>query len=210
VARTQIATSAFTGTDGAVPTGFTDLNGVDGQVQISGNKVTVPYTDVSDIVWSGAGSFTNDQYAKMVITGLANPGSLNKLGVTARSSTDGHGARDMYRCYVYEDNTTTIVLEKSVNDVVTSLGTATPAFANGNTVEIECTGTSISGLVNGVVVIGPVTDAALSTGKPGVTGEMGFSTNILGDDWEAGNLGASGNPNLFVGKLGHPFAGKLA
>jgi hypothetical protein len=191
MARTPVATSTFTGTNGNVPTGFTDLNGVDGQVQISGNKFTVPYTDVADLVWSGAGSFTNDQYAKCVITNLANPGSLNKLGVTARSSTDGHGARDMYRCYVYEDNTTTIILEKSVNDVVTQLGSATPAFANGNTVEIECSGTSISGLVNGTVVIGPVTDAALSTGKPGVTGEMGFSTNLLGDDWEGGNLGSS-------------------
>lgn len=192
MSRTPIATSAFTGTDGAVPTNFTSLDDNNGQVQIAGNKYHSPYSGYSEAVWSGAGSFTADQYAKSVLSGLTGLANGDAIGVTCRQSNDTFGARDGYRAYVTDGLTTVLTLEKIVNDTITSLGTnSAQAWANTDTVECEAIGTTITALRNGVVVI-TVTDSSLSTGKPGIIGHAGLMDSVRGDDWEGGNSAAGG------------------
>lgn len=189
MAREAIATSNFTGTNGDPPANFTALNSGDGTITIDTNRFESNTSfSLLDSRWTGSGTFTDDQYAKCVVTGLSNPGGLQKTGVVARASADTGSGRDMYRAYVLEDNTTAIVLEKIVNGSVTQLNsTNVGAFANGDTVEIECEGTTIRSLRNGTQVAS-VTDSSLTTGKPGICSELGFGPNTFGDDWEGGNI----------------------
>lgn len=200
--RTSVATSTFTGTNGNDVASFTQTNGSDGAIRYDTNKYENPFTGFADAYWSGAGTFTNDQYATAVVTGLSNPGGNNAVGIVLRCSTDTGAGRDCYRIYVYEDSTTAIKIDKVVNGTVTNLATTSVgAFANGDTVEGEVEGTTLRAYRNGVQVGTDITDSALTTGKPGVCGVLGFGPGLFGDDWVGGNLTASaaGQPTSIRG-----------
>jgi hypothetical protein len=192
-ADTPIASSDFTGTDDTTPPGFIDTNGGEtANIVLDGGRYVVPYVgDFADGVWNGegAGSFTADQYAQAEITGISNPGGLNAAGVTLRCSTDTYGARDCYRIYVYEENTTQILVDRVVNDVVTNIATISAgSFSNGDLLRAEIVGTSIRVYINSTQVHSGITDSSLSSGRPGITGKQGYGPNLYGDNWEAGNF----------------------
>ncbi len=145
-------------------------------------------------VWSGTGSFTDAQYAKITIGGLAFLNSAHAIGVIVRASTDTNAARDFYFAYVAADTAApnyTPVLGKVVNGTRTVLHSATVAWANGNTLSLEVDGTTLTVFKNDVALGGSFiqTDASLSTGKPGICANGPAPT---GDDWEGGNITAGG------------------
>lgn len=194
-----IATSAFTGTNGATPTDFTALNPADGSIVIDTNRIESNVSSQTlDARWTGSGTFSDDQYAKLTVTGLSNPGGLNQMGVILRASADTEGSRDCYRVFVRENNTTEIRIEKIVNGTTTVLNTTNvSAFANGDTVEGEVEGTTIRSYRNGTLVAS-VTDSALTTGKPGITARLEFGPGLFGDNWEAGDMTAASSGGLIV------------
>lgn len=210
MARTSIATSAFTGTNGTEPTGFTALNPLDGALTIDTNRIesTVSFgpssTDANDSRWTGAGTFTAAQYAKVTVTGMS-PGGLNKMGVILRASGDTETSRDLYRVYVLDDNTPAIVIQKILNGTPTQLSSVN-GFTDGQTVEGEIEEiagtTTIRSYRNGTLVA-TVTDTSspiTATGAPGVCGGVGFGPGMFGDNAEFGNLSAaSGTPLLRTG-----------
>ena len=194
MARSAVATENFSGTLG----NFTQVNPTWADLAITSGVVHGDATgadsggEVGAAVYSGAGTFSNDQYSSLVIGGLSWQSLAFNIGVIVRASTDTNANRDYYQVVVASDqagpNYTTI-LSKVVNGTRTQLHSASAAWANGDRIELEAEGTTIRVMKNGTALGGSFTqtDSALSTGKPGIAGS-GDSTHISGDDWEGGDL----------------------
>lgn len=202
MARTLVASDNFNRANGAVGANYEYIRDSAWQAnppEIATNKL-VPLSDGTHFQvcrWAGAGSFTNDQYAKLEIGGLGFFGATYRQGVVARCSADTNTAADMYGYYVLDDgsSTRTTVLWKIVNGTQTTLDSASVAWANGDTIEIEVEGTTVRGLKNGAVIVS-VTDTSLATGKPGfvVAGDSGGPPTA--DNWEGGNITGATNPTI--------------
>jgi hypothetical protein len=201
MARTSVATDNFNRADGyGLGANWTGRNvSASGTLSIASNKANGSaartYDNTSADSWSGAGSFTDDQYASVVISGLAVQTTSYGIGVIARASgTDG--SRSFYGAYVASDAASggnqTTYLFKIVSGTATSLYSTTHSWSNGDRVEIECEGTTIRLCKNGTPLGGSwtVTDSSITTGAPGIAG--GGSAVAQGDDWEGGNIGAGG------------------
>jgi hypothetical protein len=185
--RTLIASDDGNRANGAPGSNWAQLNDGWASVQINTNQFVGGQQGENSAVmrWVGAGTFTADQYAKGTVTGLGTFGASYQKGVVARASADTNAARDYYGHVVIDDITKQSELFKFVNGTRTSLATVNVAWVNGDTVEIECQGTTIRGLRNGVPISGlSVTDSDLTSGAPG----MHLSSSETLDDWEGGNL----------------------
>jgi hypothetical protein len=196
--RIVVATDNFN--RAALGANWANLNTNWGTVQISGS--TVVNANASNTineaaaVWVGAGSFEDDQYAEITIGGLTFLSGDFVIGVIVRASTDTNGSRDFYFGYVAADGggpTYTTVIAKVVDGTRTVLHSAAVAWSDGDKLSLEAEGTEIRLCQNGVALGGSFTrtDAALSTGSPGVIANGSAPT---GDNWEAGSL-SSVEPN---------------
>jgi hypothetical protein len=88
-------------------------------------------------------------------------------------------------------------LWKAVSLTFTNLGTVAGSLTAGDTVKIQAVGTSITVLQNGAVVIGPITDASIASGVPGLQGR-----GDAFDPWISNFLAdavSSGSPNTLMG-----------
>jgi hypothetical protein len=202
MARTAVATDNFNraslGADWAQLN--TTLAGdvtVDASVKFRGQYSTQPTNQKSAARWVGAGTFTDDQYAKVK---LLNPppadfsgGANCELGVIVRASADTNGAKDFYEVACVHVSAGTTNLCKWANGTRTLLATASVSYSANDTLELEAIGTGSSTVVtaykNGVAIAGlAYTDtSALTGGVPGVTAS---SAALFGDDWEGGNITA--------------------
>lgn len=139
---------------------WTNGVGAFADVQISSNNCTGTASNSGAAVASPA--FAANQRATITL------GSDNALGVCARlqSSSDGSGYA------VLLANSTTVRLYRVTDTgslAFTALGAdiTVSTVSAGNTLGIECSGTTITALVNGASV-GSRTDATYATGQPGV------------------------------------------
>lgn len=196
MARSLIASDAF-----ASMANFTQVNPNWGNVTAASGTITGSFSgsdaagEVQAAVWSGSGTFSNDQYASLAIVGLAFLGSSDGIGVIVRSSTDTNGSRDYYQVFIAADSAGpnyTTIFSKVVNGTRTQLHSASSAWANGDRVELEAEGTSIRVCKNGTALGGSFTqtDASLSTGKPGVCAS---GVTVTADDWEGGDITGATN-----------------
>jgi hypothetical protein len=186
---TSVATDTFTGADASFPANFSNLDNVNGQVEIIGNKFHSPYTVYSGARSNHAGTYTDDQYSQCVISGLTFGASGDAVGVICRASLDVDTARDFYFAYVTDNATPTCTYGKVVNGTVTnfSLDSTATTWANADVIRLYVAGTNIVLQKNGADVLS-TTDSALTTGKPGVVAKAGSPDALRGDDWEGGNV----------------------
>lgn len=209
MARTLIVSDNFNRVDGNIGSDWLYIRETSWQVdppKINGNKVIAAATGAHYQVtcWNGAGTFANDQYAKATVGALSHQTSAYRCGVVARCSADTDVNADFYAYNLYADGngTYTTVLFKMVNGVSTMLNSASVAWVDGDTIEIEVEGTTVRGLKNGVVMVTAAGQTDLTTGKPGllVAGDS-ILPNL--DDWEGGNgaiaAPAENNPPTFSG-----------
>lgn len=184
MARSVVATDNFNRANGGLGANWADLRPAVGTLVISTNQVTAATSGVSR--WIGAGTFTDNQYASLILT-TVQFGSTARIGVLARASAGTDAARDYYQ-YFHQDDGDLAVLQKVVDGVETTLDSRASTFAVNDRIDIEVEGTTIRGLKNGTVLVS-VTDAALATGTPGAM--VKNSSELFGDDWEGGNLTAA-------------------
>jgi hypothetical protein len=198
---TPVATDAFTEADGGVPANFTSLDGVNGEVQIVGNKFHSPYGAYSGAVRT-AGSYSNDQYSSVVLSGFSGVLNGDVIGVIWRASTDIDTARDFYFAYVTDNATPTVTYGKVVNGTTTnfSLDSTVTTWANGDVLRGYAIGTTVAIQKNGTDLLS-TTDAALSTGRPGILARVGGNDVLRGDDWEGGDATAASGTSPKFGKL---------
>lgn len=179
--------------DGTSVADFTQLNSAWGSVQASGgvfNCAAQNDNNEAAAVWSGTGSFTDDQYFETTIGGLTFLSAGYLHGGILRASTDTGAGRDFYFIYVAADsggpNYTTVV-GKYVNGTRTVLHSATSSWANGDVLRGSVVGTTITAWKNGTSLGGSFvqTDSSLTTGKPGI---FANGTAPTGDNWVGGNV----------------------
>jgi hypothetical protein len=122
------------------------------------------------------GTYSNDQYSKLIITTLPSVSTVNWIGVVARASGDADANRDYYIYYVdYNTTPRTTRLARVSNGTFNALDAINSiAWAVSDSLEIECEGDKIRGFRNGILQV-EITDANLTTGKPGIS----IQTNLL-------------------------------
>lgn len=196
---TPVATDTFTGTDGTFPANFTDLDNVNGQIQILGNKFHSPYPPYSGGRSNHAGTYTDDQYGSVVISAMIIGTNGDAIGVICRASTDVDSARDFYFAYVTDNGTPTCSYGKVINGTLTNfaLDSTITTWANGDTIRLYVIGTSIVVQKNGTDILS-TTDSSLTTGKPGILARAGASGVMTGDTWEGGN--AANSTDVLMGQ----------
>jgi hypothetical protein len=206
--RTLIASESFTYSNGDLQTvsggnwtGLLQSWCGAGCINVSSNKLLAgaPGIPGVGIKWSGSGSFTDNQYASAVLGGLpAFNGNDHYLGVACRMQGN-EGTRDWYGASVSESagsSPFTTRLFKIINGSETVIHEAAVAWANGDRLEIECSGTTIRVLRNSAALGGSftATDTEIPSGVPGVYGKSGASMTF--DDMQMGNLSGGGTPSI--------------
>lgn len=195
MARSLVASDVFTSTTSADLAGnWTQLHPANALMAQQSNNVYCRHNNDGSVRWN-ANSFADDQYSSLSLATLTNAGALTYIAVVARASADTNANRDMYWLKVFADSTSTPTtkLGKTVNGTETILHSATVAWAVSDLIEIECEGTTIRGMKNGVALGGSFTqtDSSLSSGAPGVGGNGSAVTEIAGGDWTGGDITAS-------------------
>ena len=204
MARTSIATDAF-GTDD-LATNWTNMNSLNANSTISGGVITDNYAAESVYRWTGAGTFTDDQYAKDTVVAFGGQNLNDKWGgVIVRADTGDASTRNYYLAYI-EDTTATngsatrnVLLCKMVNSSKSTLATTARTTAPGDTIALEVTtvgGNAVLAVFHNDVQVAALdyTDSSspFTTGKPGLT-QAGQFCSL--DNWEGGDVtGASSTP----------------
>lgn len=142
--------------------------------------------------WDGAGTFSDNQYAKITVKALDNIAAGHWGGVIVRASADQDAARDFYYAIIESVGagpTYTTRVGKVVNGTHTSLASTTQTWSIDDTIELEVEGSDLRVYRNGSQITAlNVTDTALTTGKPGAITNATFYL----DDWEGGDVTAAG------------------
>lgn len=197
MARSLVASDTFTRANGDIGANWSYIREASWEPeppQITSNVVT-PLSDGDHyqvVRWNGAGTFNNNQYAKLTIGGLTWQDASYRVGVVVRCSADTDPNEDFYAFWVQDDEATnrTSKLVKRVNGTETALDTRASAWTNGDTIALEVEGTTLRAYKNDVLMFS-TTDSSLTTGKPGLA--VGGNANIpTADNWEGGDIVADG------------------
>lgn len=169
--RTTIATDNFTRANGTLGANWTDLNPSFPANIASNTAVGTDTANESSEMWAGAGSWTSDQGAASTIFATAFQSSSYRIGSVTRASGSG-ATRTFYAAYAQMDSggpNYTTLLVKCVNGTFTTLHSAQAPWSAGDTIDVDAVGTTITAYRNAVAISGfSVTDAAISTGVPGL------------------------------------------
>jgi len=185
--RSQIASDNFNYSDGDLQTVsgavWTQLNPSAATLDVTGGAVTCIYSGLGACRWTGAGTWTADQYAKATITG---PAAFARQGVIVRASAATDFARSFY--YAYVDAGSATVVGKYVDGTSSELSNVSgDGWVTGNTIELEAQGATLRVFRNGAL-LRSVSDTSLpgsSSDRPGII--MSADSARL-DDWEGGSV----------------------
>ena len=146
--------------------------------------------------WIGTGTFTDDQYAKLVVSNLQNLASEAYSAGVCVEITGTDSSESAYCVHVDGLNASPYHtrLWKIVSGTATSIATGTFAWVDGDTIQLNFKSSTgeVSALRNGVALGSSFTHICSSScpstgGVPGINGG-GTSTGFLGDNFEAGTI----------------------
>lgn len=180
---TQLASDDFNRANGGLGANWTTTTSESVPVILSNEASADTSTGTYGSRYTGI-TWPNDQYAEAIIGSIVENVTDNGAGPACRiaSGTQTH--------YFAQTNTVETRLYKVVSGTFTQLGTDGAACATGDTLRLECQGTSISVKKNGATIIGPVTDSAISAGDAGIW--IAFSSlNGKINSWAGGDFGGS-------------------
>jgi hypothetical protein len=136
---------------------------------------------------------TNADYSVFMDVILKTDNNDAELGPAGRMAT---GANTAYWVQYHTGSNAWVLrkcLANSYSNLDTEAATLTPDQAYE--VELRMSGTSISGYIDGVLTLGPVTDSDIAAkGKAGIWayGTCGDTTGLRGDDWALEDPSAGG------------------
>jgi len=201
-------TEAFTNADGtSLPTHNAAWVDVNAGLLITSNSV-YGSDSLGSAYYSGE-TWSNDQYAQLVVVAVSSSGASRSIGPSCRQTA---GATDT--AYVFAWYSTAAAsqrrLYKVVAGTITELGSDTTVASAGEVFRVEAQGTTVRGKVNGVEIFS-VTDSAIASGVGGIRATSS-NTSHRGDNWEAGDLTAAGasHSKLASRKLVGKLNGKAA
>lgn len=128
---------------------------------------------------------TDDMEVYATITGSVTGGSEIRIGVLGRK--DSTTTRDFYAAHGVYSATPEYRLMKRVTGTNTTLGTNAQDPVDGDVVKLRTDGSSQSAYVNGVEVVSPVTDTAITGNTRAGIMYIGANASDVGtlDDWQA-------------------------
>lgn len=188
-----VAYDIFTGTTSdSLYTYSSKWTDVHGNFTIQTNALALDNSSHSCGSWN-ADTFTNDQYAQVLITAIASNSAW--IGVTVRGSLS---VRDYYLFDGNASNSNGFYYVKYVAGTPTTLTNGNGITAVNDVIRLEVIGTTLDGQLNGVTQLGTQTDSSITGGYAGVGG-FGVNTVNRLDEWEGGNLEAGAViPSLHV------------
>lgn len=135
-------------------------------------------------------TYDNNQYAQITVSAISDAGFV---GPATRC-----GAASVASYMHFYTADTSSYLAKMVTGTWTQLGSTGAGAAVSNVIRLESNGTSHRPMVAGATQNPPntQTDAALSSGKAGISG-WSNSTDIRGDNFEGGNLAGAAASFVF-------------
>lgn len=137
-------------------------------------------------------TFNADQSSEVTITGA---GAFDYAGCVVRYAATGGGVG--YMAY-YSSDESRLYVKYYTGGAASSTIRLTTGFtmANGDTLKLEVTGTTLKVYKNGTQVGADITDSNVSSGQPGVAYQNGNSNVTLITAWTGTDAsgGASGNP----------------
>jgi len=154
--------------------------------KIVSNKAQGTGAGVANTAEYDGSGLGNDQWAQGTVT-ISNTGLVWVM--VRRSGTGWTG-------YTFHGSATVSKLRYYANSTPTTLADNGPGLVTGDVIYVEVVGTSITGKVNGSVVLGPVTHATLTAGDPGFVcyGDPGLIDAQI-DDWSASDVFGGGVPD---------------
>lgn len=196
--RTPVQTSTFTDTVGTFPgTDFTDLNAFDGQVRVQAAGFSHNgFGNVADARAKGTYTAGIGTYGKIHVTGMTGAGdALDQIGVTLCAGTGVRGAAGVsaYRFRINDAAVQTLKAYKCTTDTEVQMGsTINSAFANGDDLSVEVTGSSTLTfhIYQNNTLVGTFSDATSPftiTNNPGLC-NMSSADVVRGSLFEAGTL----------------------
>ena len=166
-----LASDDFNRSNGGLGGNWTTVSGLDAP-QISSNVVT-PLSVVSGslaaALYTAISTWDNDHESSVVIAASASPdNTVCRMGPIVRGITSA----DTFYWLVWFGGTTPtghIRIRKHVAGVASNVVDVTGLTINvGDTLRLRVRGSELTGYVNNVVVAGPSTDTALTSGSPGL------------------------------------------
>lgn len=131
---------------------------------------------------------TDDLLVRMTLNAWTHPGGSLALGVLGRKDTSATQTHYSYTCQENVAGGSYHRLAKWISTAETTLGSDDPTdFAAGELLELSIIGSSITGVRNGTISVGPVTDTAIASGRyAGVRGYSDHASGVAnGDNWSA-------------------------
>ena len=142
-----------------------------GGVNVVGNSFVGGTRGTSGwVLYTGASFPTDDQTVAATITGVGASAHASTSVLLRASPTVSTG----YSCSYSVNGTSNLSISKEVRGTFTSLSSLNYSAAAGDKLSCNVTGTTLNLYVNGVRKIGPITDASISSGFPG----LGFFSNL--------------------------------
>lgn len=201
MSRVSIATDPFTSTVNAALGGdWTSINtGTFGTI----TKQSGVFGGSHDALraaarWSGAGTFTEDQYAEVIYveTDFASP--QHGIGVLVRATTNANGT--FYYLIGFSDNSAVMgVLVNGSNTDIATAAAGTITWNDGEPIGLEVVGANPNITLVGYKAGSPIGGAFTATGltqidsgKPGIMA-AGSGFNATGDTFDGGNLVSATN-----------------
>lgn len=189
MARSVVATEDFS----ADLANWTQWNSAWGNCTITaGDQLQGPGGQPCGIYWTGAGTFTADQYSKIVVGGGGWYGSAYRTGCAVRMSGNGGTTRSCYFLRVEWDGSPnrTVRLGKVVNGTETSIATTSLAVVDGDVFWLEMVGSAFTCYRNTTEILAGNSDTDLASGVPGAVAQEPSAAWL--DDVELGNITAAG------------------
>jgi hypothetical protein len=142
-----------------------------GGVNIVGNRFVGGTGGTSGwVLYTGASFPTDDQTVAATITGVGASANASTSILLRASPMVGTG----YSCSYSVNGTSNLSIGKEVRGTFTSLSSLNYSAVAGDKLSCNVTGRTLNLYVNGVRKIGPITDASISSGFPG----LGFFSNL--------------------------------
>ena len=202
--RSVVATDNFNRADGALGANWAEAASayVDNVPAILSNQAKAGGEGTYDnAVFYTAGTFANDQYAKITMATLPASGNSYFGALVRGSSTDfvwcqylRQSGSNKNRLYWFNAGAYTLIAQQN-----------TTTFATNDTIELEVEGTTYTMYKNGVSILSGSNASTPATGKPGFSM---YDVDERFDDWEGGDLvSASTAVKDIIGGMGIiPFA----
>lgn len=164
-------------------TDWTEVIAGAGSADIVANALEIGGAGFGEYLTLCEQALANDQYAQIQVAALPT-GGYNETAIGARLTDNGNGSWDGY---VFRLRSTGLVdLVRIDAGAKTDLPATTLTVNDGDVLRLECQGTTLRGLVNGIEQA-TTTDNGHGTGRAGIYRVVDNNTTTF-DSFEAGDL----------------------